>query len=76
MGPLKIIINQERCRGCGLCVNICDEVFQYDSDGSGKIRIKDEFMNENPSTGSVPENLSCAKRAVKACLIDAITIER
>lgn len=30
---MKVIVDKEKCIGCGSCVNICDEVFEFDEEG-------------------------------------------
>ncbi|MCK5466768.1 ferredoxin [Candidatus Parcubacteria bacterium] len=33
----KIIIDQELCIGCGVCVSLCSEVFEMQDDGKAKV---------------------------------------
>ncbi len=28
----KVVINEDQCVGCGLCVNLCEDVFELDDD--------------------------------------------
>lgn len=30
---MKAVVNQEGCISCGLCVNTCPEVFEFNADG-------------------------------------------
>ena len=34
----KIIVDENACVGCGLCVNICADVFELGSDGIAKVK--------------------------------------
>ncbi|OYT42881.1 MAG: ferredoxin [Candidatus Aenigmarchaeota archaeon ex4484_56] len=58
----KIIVNREKCIGCGSCVSICDN-FELDEDGKSK-PIKDEV-----------EELGCSKDAAEICPVEAIEIK-
>lgn len=72
----KISINQDRCRGCGLCIDICDNVFQYAERGPEKVKIREEYRAESPMAEFISKDINCAKRAARACLVDAISIEQ
>lgn len=54
-----IKIDQERCVGCGICVNVCSEGIEIID---GKARIKNQ-------------NADCLKNAVNACPRGAILID-
>ena len=56
---LKIKVNKENCIGCGLCVNICPEVFAMDENGKSEVLEGDieKFNNAiNDSIESCPVN--------------------
>lgn len=59
---MKFTVSQEECIGCGMCVDICPEVFKYNED------FKSEVIE-----GDVPEDLKeKAEEAKNACPVDAI----
>ncbi|NQS99581.1 MAG: ferredoxin [Candidatus Omnitrophica bacterium] len=61
---MKAQVNEELCVGCGLCADICTEVFVMEGD---KAKIK-----ANP----VPEASSeCSQKAKEDCPVEAIIIE-
>ncbi len=55
----------DSCISCGLCVEICPEVFELPDTGIAKVKVD-----------TVPEELhdSC-REAASSCPVDAITIE-
>ncbi len=62
---MKAIVDQEACIGCGMCIDICPEVFAYD-DNSKSETIVDE----------VPEaSQDKSTEAKEICPVDAIKIE-
>ncbi len=52
-------INKEKCIGCGLCAQVCEEVFEMGDDNKGKIKEQ--------------KNIPCVKEAIEQCPVDAIT---
>ena len=38
----KIIVDQELCVGCGVCVNLCPDVFELQDDGKAKVISNDD----------------------------------
>ncbi len=61
---MKAVIDRNGCIGCGLCVDLCPEVFAMDSDGLAKV------------IGEVTDaNKGQAKEAAHDCPSDVITIE-
>ncbi len=55
-------VNQTKCIGCGLCTEICDEVFYLEDSGKAKARDIDKK--------DAPE---CVKEAVEQCPVGAIS---
>ena len=35
---MKAIVDREACIACGVCVDICPEVFQMDGDGKSEVQ--------------------------------------
>lgn len=61
---MKAIVDQESCVGCGLCANMCSEVFSMEND---KAIVSVENI---PSAAE-----ECAKEAASSCPVEAIKIE-
>ena len=62
---MKAVVNEYICIGCGLCAEICPEVFEMNDDMIA-IVIVDE----------VPAELEeSAKEAADSCPVEAITFE-
>ena len=58
----KLEINKAKCLGCGMCVGINSDVFEFDDDGLAKVN------NENITE----ENENEVKEAVNSCPVSAI----
>ena len=62
---MKAIVDQDACIGCGMCIDICPEIFKYNDEDKSE-SIVDE----------IPENLKDkADESVQVCPVEAITIE-
>ncbi|MCP4650581.1 MAG: ferredoxin [PVC group bacterium] len=61
---MKAIVNADGCVGCGLCVNVCAEVFQMEDDKA--IVILDPIPDEMEES---------AKEATSSCPVEAIVME-
>ncbi|HIP92308.1 MAG TPA: ferredoxin [Thermotoga sp.] len=59
---MKVKVDEATCIGCGVCENLCPEVFKLRED------MKAEVLQ--PET-----DLPCAKDAADACPTGSITIE-
>ena len=61
---MNAVIDVDACTGCGLCVDICPEVFALVDDVAKVL--------EDP----IPEEFAeTAKEAAESCPVEAITIE-
>ena len=61
---MRAVVNPDTCTGCGLCVDICPEVF----DLSGDLAVV--------KVDSVPtEAEEACREAAESCPVEAITIE-
>ena len=59
---MKLIVNKDKCIGCGQCVSICDSVYEFDDDNLAKVIVD-----------TVPENLEEeANTAKESCPTSAI----
>lgn len=60
---MKAVVNKEGCISCGLCVNTCPEVFEFDEDGVAE------------ANGQLTEaNYASAESARAACPVAVIDI--
>lgn len=56
---MKVKVNED-CIGCGMCMNICPEVFDYGADGLSTV------------IGNPDEHANAVMSAVEACPTNAI----
>ena len=62
---MKAHVDKDICIGCGLCPEVCPEIFEMEDDGKAVA-----------STDEVAENLvGSAKEAEEQCPVGAITVE-
>ncbi len=62
---MKAYVDRDTCIGCGLCEEICPEVFQLD----------DELISTIIAEMIPEESEECAKEAEDECPVSAITVE-
>jgi len=43
---MKLKINKDKCIGCGQCVSLCEDVFDFDDDNLAKV-VESPVSNEN-----------------------------
>lgn len=44
---MKVSVDREGCISCGICVNTCPEVFQFDEDDKSEVISEPTSSNEN-----------------------------
>lgn len=59
---MKVIVDNERCIGCGTCQAICPDVFEFDDEGI--MQATDNEVND--------ENKEDVIDAIEGCPVDAI----
>lgn len=60
---MKAKVDSDLCIGCGLCVNICPEVFKMENDKAVTV------VNIIPKSAE-----ECSKKASDSCPVSAITL--
>ena len=43
---MKLKVNKDKCIGCGQCVSLCENVFDFDDDNLAKV-VESPVSNEN-----------------------------
>ena len=61
----KLKIDKDKCLGCGMCVGINSDIFDFDDDGLAK--VNNDCIND--------ENKDEALNAVNSCPVSAIVKE-
>ena len=62
---MKASVDKNLCLGCGICVDVCPEVFETGDDGNAKVKV-----DEVP-----PEAENSCRDAADQCPEQAIKIE-
>ena len=60
---MKVTVNENTCTGCGICADICPEVFEIDD---GLCRT---LVTEVPV-----ESAATCREAAESCPVEAITV--
>jgi len=63
MIPMKIELKKQKCIGCGMCVNLCPEVFEL-KDGKSQVKEK----------ANLEKYKDCIKQAIDSCPVGAISL--
>ncbi len=69
----KIILEKEKCIGCGSCQALCPKCFQIGEDG--KSHIVGASVNDKGNEELEIEKPDCAKTAADACPVQCIIVE-
>ena len=62
---MNLKVNKDKCIGCGQCVSICEDVFDFDDDSLAKV----------VQTPVKEENIDDANTAKESCPTEAIEEE-
>jgi len=77
---MKIILEREKCIGCGSCVALAPKFFELADDGKSHLknsRLPDGQAKNDPKTGNEEletEKLDSAQEAADACPVQCIHI--
>lgn len=55
-------VNKEKCISCGICANMCPEVFELKEDGKAQVKEK----------ADIRKNQKCTEEAIQSCPVEAI----
>jgi ferredoxin len=61
---MRAWVDEDACTGCGLCVDVCPEVFEMDGDTA---RAKGGELSD--------EEVECADEAADSCPVEAISVD-
>lgn len=59
---VKIVVDKEKCIGCGLCPTVCPEVFAMGADGKAMVKAH--------------KDIACVKEALESCPVGAISEDK
>lgn len=60
---MKLKVNKDKCIGCGQCVSICDEVFDFDDDNLAKVIV--DSISEDTEDEANAAKESCPTSAIE-----------
>ena len=59
---MKVIVDEDLCISCGLCMSLCPEVFDWNADDKSQVNVD-----------TVPkEEEDCTREAIDSCPTEAI----
>ena len=68
----KIVIENEKCIGCGSCAALCDKYFKLGD--NGKSQLLDSEKNAEGNYELEVEEIGCARQAADGCPVQIIHI--
>ena len=68
----KIVLEREKCIGCGSCAALCDKYFKLADDG--KSQLLDSEENTEGNYELEVEEIGCARQAADGCPVQIIHI--
>lgn len=70
----KIIIEHEKCIGCGSCAAVCPKYFEMAEDGKSK--LKGQTLNASGNFELETDQIDCAQTAAESCPVQCIQINK
>lgn len=61
---MRVTVDKDLCIGCGACVGICPDVFDFDDDGLAYVKNEEKAIKD--------KYLEKTKEAIENCPTDAI----
>ncbi len=61
---MKAVVDADTCTGCGLCVDACPDVFQFNDDGLAEAVCETVLQGKEDA----------CREAAEGCPVEAITI--
>ena len=46
---MELIVNKDKCIGCGMCISTLEEVFEFDDDNQAKV-VQNPISKDNEET--------------------------
>lgn len=71
----KIILEREKCIGCGSCQAVCFEYFEMAEDGKSHIKNSEKRSKTGNEELEVSK-VGCVESACEACPVQCIHIEK
>ncbi len=71
---MKIILEREKCIGCGSCAALCPKYFKMGGDGKSMPKNSTKDQKTNNFEAEIKEIL-CAQEAADACPVQIIHIK-
>ncbi len=69
---MKVTIDQDGCIECGVCEQVCSDVFSVES--GEKASVVEKYRTDSPAVGDVPDDLAdCAEEGVSSCPVQVIS---
>ncbi|HEX9061184.1 MAG TPA: ferredoxin [Clostridia bacterium] len=62
---MKVCVDKEKCIGCGICANICPDVFEINADGIAVVKSDVALENKKDEV----------KDTAQSCPVEAIEVE-
>ena len=62
---MKVKVNKEKCIGCGMCINLVPEVFEFGDDNKSQVKEGVDFESKRKEI----------EEAKKSCPVRAIEVE-
>ncbi|MGB9763071.1 MAG: ferredoxin [Minisyncoccia bacterium] len=62
---MKVVVDPKKCLGCGMCINMCPQIFVLKN---GKSSVRKDALIE--------KNKDCINQAASLCPVQAIKIQK